>query len=62
MLDGLAAAYAAVVGQTESIETARVAIDTAVAAHDHALAHAIQDRLALYESGRAFVGPPIDPG
>ena len=40
----------------------QAAIDTAVDAQNHTLAHAIQGRLALYESGRAFVGPPIDPG
>jgi len=62
LLDGLAAAYAAVGRQEEAVATARAAIDSAVADRDYALAHAIQDRLTLYQSGRAFVGPPIDPG
>ncbi len=62
VLDGLAAAYAAVGRQEEAVVTARAAIDTAVDAQNHTLAHAIQGRLTLYESGRAFVGPPIDPG
>jgi Flp pilus assembly protein TadD len=62
VLDGLAAAYAAVGRHDDAVATARAAIGAASDEQDHALAHEIRARLSGYEAGRAFTGPPIDPG
>lgn len=62
LLDGLAAAYAAVGRQADALATAQSAIEAARSAQDHGMAHAILGRLAVYQRGESFVGPPIDPG
>jgi Flp pilus assembly protein TadD len=62
LLDGLAAAYAAVGRRDEAIATATAAIEGAEGTERHALARAIASRRALYERGGRYVGPPVDPG
>jgi tetratricopeptide (TPR) repeat protein len=62
LLDGLAAAYAAVGRADDAIATARAAAELATQHEEHALARAITRRVALYQAGRSFIGPPVDPG
>jgi len=54
-LDTLAAAYAEAGSFKSAVETARKGVKLARAASDEELARELEQRLALYESGRAFV-------
>ncbi|MEE3329802.1 MAG: tetratricopeptide repeat protein [Myxococcota bacterium] len=61
LLDALAAAYAGSDRFEEASQLARSAIAAAQAEGNHIRAHQIRARLRLYEAGKRFVGPPVDP-
>lgn len=61
LLDALAAAYAGTDRFEEASQLARGAIAAAQAEGNHIRAHQIRARLRLYEAGKRFVGPPVDP-
>ena len=61
LLDALAAAYAGSNRFEEASQVARSAIAAAQSEGNHIHAHQIRARLRLYEVGKRFVGPPIDP-
>jgi tetratricopeptide (TPR) repeat protein len=58
VLDCLAAAYAAVGWFPEALVTSRQALELARQQHAHALAAALQARIALYEAGKPFYQTP----
>jgi len=61
LLDTLAAAYAAGGKFSEAMATAREAVELANQTGNKALAETIQERLALYSQGKAYVQPSPSP-
>jgi tetratricopeptide (TPR) repeat protein len=59
VLDTLAAAYAEAGWFPEALATARKALKLAKQQDAHALADAVQARIALYEAGRPYHEPPV---
>ncbi|MCA9512785.1 MAG: hypothetical protein KC560_18900, partial [Myxococcales bacterium] len=61
LLDGVAAAYAAVGRRADADAAIARAIARAVADDDHVSAHEMEQRRARYRAGDTWLGPPVDP-